>query len=210
MFSRQRSKSTSSRSKGSNSNSNPGSGSGSGSKKLSSSSAPKRLGQELSNWRKDASDYKTIERLAPVSDDDLFHWEAVINGRGLGLGYEGGRWLLDIRIPDGSGGGSSGGAKGDREQAYPFAPPTVKFVTRICAANVDFETGEVCLDLLKGAWTPAYTLAATVDAVWQMLGAPEVDSPLNVDIAALLRDGDAIGAEGIVRWYCGEWRYGGK
>lgn len=81
-----------------------------------------------------------------MDDESLFHWEAVINGRGLGGGYDTGRWLLDIRVPDGKGttdgrkdgdkGGSGGGGGGG---SYPNAPPTVKFVTRILAANVAFE-----------------------------------------------------------------------
>lgn len=40
-----------------------------------------------------------------------------------GTAYEGGRWLLDIKIPDN----------------YPNAPPVVRFVTRICHPNVAFE-----------------------------------------------------------------------
>lgn len=135
-----------------------------------------------------------IERLAPASDDSLFHWEAVLSGRGLGGGYDGGRWLLDVVVPEG----------------YPNAPPTVRFVTRIVAANVGFEKGDICLDLLKDAWTPAYTLKMTVEAIWQMLAAPGIDSPLNVDIAALIRQGDKVGSEGVVRWGCAEWRFEGR
>lgn len=63
-----------------------------------------------------------IGRLEPVNDD-LFRWEAVIRGKGLGKGYDGGRWKLDIQIP----------------QEYPNAPPKIRFVTQIVAANVDFK-----------------------------------------------------------------------
>jgi peroxin-4 len=70
----------------------------------------------------------------------------------------------------------------------------------------------VCLDLLKDNWSPAYTLEKTVEAVAHMLANPGIDSPLNVDVAALLRTGDAVGAESLVRWAAAEkWgRYEGK
>ncbi|KFZ18484.1 hypothetical protein V502_04078 [Pseudogymnoascus sp. VKM F-4520 (FW-2644)] len=97
-------------------------------------------------------------------------------------------------------------------EGYPNAPPKVRFRTRVVGSNVDFETGEVCLDLLKDNWSPAYTLEKTVEAVALMLANPGVDSPLNVDVAALLRSGDAVGAESLVRWAAAEsWgRYEGK
>ncbi|OBT53299.1 hypothetical protein VE04_07242 [Pseudogymnoascus sp. 24MN13] len=112
------------------------------------------------------------ERLEPVDTDDLFKWEAVVKGRGLGGGDEDGRWLLEIEVPE----------------QYPNAPPKVRFRTRVVGSNVDFETGEVCLDLLKDNWSPAYTLEKTVEAVALMLANPGVDSPLNVDVAALVEE----------------------
>ena len=60
----------------------------------------------------------------------------------------------------------------------------------------------------EGGWTPAYTVARTLEAVWMLLRYPEVDSPLNVDVAVLLRAGDGVAAEGLVRWGCGVWRWG--
>ena len=111
--------------------------------KPKATSTSKRLLQELSQLRAQEKDTNTtetspIERLGPVSDDEFFHWEAVINGKGLGGGYDAGRWLLDIRVPDGSGAGSGGTGSGNG-RSYPNAPPVVRFVTRICAANVGFE-----------------------------------------------------------------------
>jgi len=48
-----------------------------------------------------------------------------------------------------------------------------------------------------------------LEAVHHLLTHPEVDSPLNVDIAVLMREGDAVGAEGLVRFWCWERRWGG-
>lgn len=65
-----------------------------------------------------------------------------------------------------------------------------------------FKTGEICLDLLKASWTPAYGVVSALEAVQQLLGAGgEPDSPLNLDVARLVREGDLVGAEGLVRFY---------
>ena len=52
---------------------------------------------------------------------------------------------------------------------YPNTPPTITFTTPCCHPNVSFTTGEICLDLLKTSWTPAYTLVSTLEAVQQLL-----------------------------------------
>lgn len=77
-------------------------------------------------------------------------------------------------------------------------------------ANVNLQSGEICLDLLKDAWTPAYSVLECVRAIRMLLGAPGVDSPLNVDIAALLREGDALGARRLVELWAEEERFEGK
>lgn len=55
----------------------------------SARSGAKRLIKEMENWRKEQKDEKGVERLGPVNEDDLFEWEAVINGKGIGSGYDG-------------------------------------------------------------------------------------------------------------------------
>ncbi|KAK0389596.1 hypothetical protein NLU13_3171 [Sarocladium strictum] len=154
----------------------------------SSRSPAKRLIQELDTWSSEQKEEQGIERLGPVSDEDLFQWEAVINGRDVGCGYDSGRWLISISIPSN----------------YPLSPPKMRFVTPIVHANIALDTGEICLDLLKDAWTPTYTILESVRAVRMLLSCPETDSPLNVDAAALLRGGDALGARKLVEFWCAD------
>lgn len=151
----------------------------------SSRSATKRLLKELAAWEKEAPAETGIERLGPVGEDELLQWEAVINGHGIGHGYDDGRWLLTISLPP----------------TYPLQPPRITFATPVVHANIALDTGEVCLDLLKDAWTPAYGVLESVRAVRMLLGCPETDSPLNVDVAALLRSGDTIGARRLVEFW---------
>jgi peroxin-4 len=167
----------------------------------------KRLLTELQTYQSDPND--ALLELGPVSDDELMHWRAVMVGV-QGTAYEGtsvfaytdnaadllagGRWLLDIQIPS----------------TYPLAPPTVKFVTKICHPNVDFKTGEICLDLLKTSWTPAYTITTTMTSIHQLLTSAEPESPLNIDIAQLFRQGDNVGAQALIRFYTETEKYEGR
>ncbi|EME86044.1 uncharacterized protein MYCFIDRAFT_210393 [Pseudocercospora fijiensis CIRAD86] len=145
--------------------------------------AAKRLANELGAYNREPS--PALSRLEPASDQDIFHWSAVLRGP-EGTAYEGGRWHLSIAVP----------------QQYPNTPPAIRFQTPICHPNVNFKTGEICLDLLKTSWTPAYGIVSTLEAVQQLLSAGgEPDSPLNIDLAVLLRDGDLVGAEALVRFY---------
>lgn len=68
--------------------------SSSGSKRKESSSSTSRTGmrrlmKELETWQSELKEERGIERLGPVGEDDMMRWEAVINGRGVGSGYDG-------------------------------------------------------------------------------------------------------------------------
>lgn len=170
----------------------------------------KRLMTELQTYQSDPND--ALLELGPT-DDDVMHWRAVMKGvdgtayEGMPysgalrrhpsymlITFQGGIWLLDIRIPS----------------QYPLVAPTVRFVTPICHPNVDFKTGEICLDLLKTSWTPAYTISTTMTSIQQLLTSAEPDSPLNVDVAQLFRIGDEIGAQSLIRFYTETERYDGR
>ncbi|KZZ91647.1 ubiquitin-conjugating enzyme [Ascosphaera apis ARSEF 7405] len=57
----------------------------------------KRLAHELRAYSKNPQE-EYIERLGPVSDENMTEWEAVMKGV-PNSPYEGGRWLLHITIP---------------------------------------------------------------------------------------------------------------
>src|SRR4051812_15313525 len=79
--------------------------------------------------------------LYPLDESNLYEWVAFIRGP-LETPYEQGVFELRLSVPT----------------SYPSQPPKVKFVTRCFHPNVHFQTGEICLDLLKDAWSAVYTL----------------------------------------------------
>jgi peroxin-4 len=163
----------------------------------SSSSATKRLLREISDYNAQPNP-SVLLHLGPTSDTNLLHWEAVLKGpppSSTFSPYTGGLWLLSLNIPDN----------------YPLQPPTIKFQTPICHPNINFATGEICLTLLTSEhWSPLYTLSSTMSAVQQLLLDPVSESPLNVDVANLYREGDLVGAEGLVRFWTREKRWSGE
>ncbi|KAK2744821.1 hypothetical protein FQN57_004145 [Myotisia sp. PD_48] len=154
-------------------------------------STTKRLLQELKQYS--TSPNECLLHLGPVNDDDILHWEAVMKGV-PGTPYQGGLWLLKIVLPP----------------TYPIHPPKITFSTRICHPNISFTTGEICLTLLTSEhWTPAYTISSTLTAIHQLLTDPSPDSPLNVDVAALLRMGDTLGWQSLVTYFTKHERWEG-
>ena len=139
-----------------------------------------RLSKELKEISRD----KDASLVLAPRDDNLFTWTCALTGPS-DTPYAGGRFHLLLRVPD----------------TYPLAAPTVTFRTRIFHPNVHFKTGEVCLDILKTQWSPAWTLQSVCRAVAALMAHAEPDSPLNCDAGNLLRAGDVRGYNSIARMY---------
>jgi peroxin-4 len=130
--------------------------------------AAKRLRKELQSLEKASknNDEDTDIFLRPTSSSSLLHWTALIKGP-IDTPYEGGVFQLSIRC------GSD----------YPLSPPTITFETRVFHPNVHFSKGDVCLDILKKEWSPAWGLQAACRAVLALLSDPDAESPLNCDVS---------------------------
>ena len=121
-----------------------------------------------------------------LSGDDLQEWLAVLRGP-ADTPYSGGRFRIRLSVPP----------------SYPLAAPTVTFETPIFHPNVHFRTGEVCMDILKTDWSPAWTLMSVCRAVVALMSDPAggADSPLNCDAGNLARSGDLRAFNGVARMY---------
>jgi ubiquitin-protein ligase len=119
-----------------------------------SSHCLKRIGREVLDMPR----YQSNQWVAkPAGGYDLLNWEATIQNlddpRHRGKAYR-----LTIEIPGN----------------YPFVAPKVRFIDRVQCENV-FYDGEICIDILKEAWSPAYTLWTLLEAISSVL----TDKPIS-------------------------------
>jgi peroxin-4 len=147
----------------------------------------KRLMREAGSFRPSAA----VLYLSPV-EDRLDRWVATISGP-VDTPYQGGRFDLIITLND-----------------YPISPPEIFFKTSCCHPNIEFATGKICLDLLNSAWSPSWNLCSALEGIVVLLSVslmlfksqnPQPDSPLNCDVANLLRDGDIMGYNSLIQMY---------
>lgn len=143
-----------------------------------------RLMKEHRDLQKEARRVADPEIILEPVNNYVFRWKGSIRGP-EGTPYEGGRFILDVTVPP----------------SYPLAAPSFRFVTKIFHPNVHPKTGEICVDILKSAWSPAWTLQSTCRAIIVLLAHPEPDSPLNCDAGNLLRSGDDRGFRSVAKMY---------
>jgi ubiquitin-conjugating enzyme E2 D len=102
---------------------------------------------------------------AGIIDDDMYKWQATILGPD-DTPYVGGIFNLLIQFPT----------------DYPFKPPKVSFITKIYHCNIN-SNGSICLDILKDQWSPALTISKVLLSICSLMGDPNPNDPLMIDIA---------------------------
>ena len=122
--------------------------------------------------------------LWPTDPSDMKLWTGFIRGP-TDTPYTGGVFELAIKVGP----------------QYPVVPPAIAFVTKVFHPNVLFRTGEICLDLLKAEWSPAWGLQSACRAIVALLADPQADSPLNCDAGNMIRAGDTLAFHSMAAMY---------
>jgi len=157
----------------------------------------------------------------PISEDDIFTWEALIPGP-ADTPYEGGVFVAEMKFP----------------RDYPLSPPTMRFVGDVWHPNGNptpppprpprhhpfpsqkqklttsikvYPTGLVCISILHAPgedphhyeqaserWSPIQSVEKILISVMSMLAEPNDESPANVEAAKMWRE-DRGGYERRVR-----------
>jgi len=142
--------------------------SSSSSSSSSSRSPTKRIITELAAYNSSPS--PSIVSLAPTSPANVFQLSAILSGHALptASGYHAGRWLVALTLPTN----------------YPMAPPAIRFVTPICHPNVAWQTGDICLDVLKENWTPVLGLVGALESVVRLTSPASIAPSMSISPAS--------------------------
>ena len=123
----------------------------------------KKLYGEYKHLKKNPIEGITAE---PIDENDLTKWKGRVEGA-KGTPFEGGYFHFKINIPEN----------------YPFEPPEVKMVTKVYHPNINSESGNICVNILKkGVWVPTNNIQSVLLSLQGLLSNPNTKDPLMGDI----------------------------
>ena len=121
----------------------------------------------LKEIKESSKDVDPAIRLAP-DGENLLRWSATLKGPEE-TPFHTGTFVVRFALPE----------------SYPLAPPRASFETKIFHPNVHWKTGEICLDILKDAWSPALTMKTALMSLQALMCAPEPSDPQDAEVASM-------------------------
>ena len=118
--------------------------------------------RRINNEIRDLPGYaSSIWTAKPYGGYDILKWEATINNLDSPR-HKGKEYRLLIEIP------------GD----YPLIPPSVRFIDHVKSENVYYD-GEICVDILKEAWSPIITIWVLLESISSLLNDEPISGLVN-------------------------------
>eukprot|EP01130_Rhizamoeba_saxonica_P007521 TRINITY_DN3043_c0_g1_i1.p1 TRINITY_DN3043_c0_g1~~TRINITY_DN3043_c0_g1_i1.p1 ORF type:complete len:149 (+),score=36.15 TRINITY_DN3043_c0_g1_i1:23-469(+) len=130
----------------------------------------RRLQREFQQLSEDPLPWSTQE----IDGDNLFLWKCTIQGPDDSP-YKKGTFEVMLAMPE----------------EYPFRPPKVNFVTKVYHPNILQDDGSICNSILVDHWSPQIKIHEVLLILRQMLQEPNIDSPLEEEVARVFRENRA-------------------
>ncbi|CAK64243.1 unnamed protein product (macronuclear) [Paramecium tetraurelia] len=139
-----------------------------------------RIKKELQNLQDEPLNGFLISIL---DDNNLFHWKICFSGP-QGSSYENGNFTLDVLFPE----------------DYPLKSPKILFLTSIYHLNIDYNTGQICLEILGQNWSPNLTIRKLLLSILALLYDPNPNSPLLEDVNTIFKNDKAAYLQKAKEW----------
>lgn len=98
------------------------------------------------------------------NDKDYYHWKACFIGP-KNTPFENGLFFIEIKL----------------DYNYPESKPLARFRTRVYHPNVNWCSGEICLDYIKEKWSSNNILRDAIMGIFYLLQQPNFTSALNTE-----------------------------
>lgn len=90
----------------------------------------------------------------------------------MGTPFAAGIFKIEVRFPEN----------------FPFAPPKIRFLTKIFHPNISLVSGYVCINILDiNEWSPALSIQNVLLSICSMLEQPNPDDPVEKEVGELYK-----------------------